>query len=235
MPEHISVAPDDAHALADPIRIGIVAALADRRRTLDSLALQLDVSKERLSEHARVLETMGFVRMADEDPRAYELLRQPVVWDDAWSELPVSARREAIAASLAQIHAAATTALDSGGFDRPDINLTRTSVRLSEKQWCEIAEQFDDMLRRLDTADDDPNGVPATVVTMLFSRRPHRHTWPRHRPEVADDLLERVWALVEALDAETTGAPLTQWDRVERLADELRLAARSAARPAGGR
>ena len=231
MPEQTSVAANFAGALAHPVRLGIIAALAQRPRTLDSLARTLDVSKQRVSRHARALESMGLVRPTDDQPRTYELLREPVLWEQAWSELPLPARRETMAAILTQIHATAATAVDAGGFDRPDSYLTRTSVRMSEDQWCEVAEEFGDLLRRLETVEDDPTGTPATVITMLFSGE-HTEAGPPGTSAPAfgeEEALERTWELAEAIDAEATDQVPVDWDRIAALADEVRLVARAAA------
>ena len=231
MPEQTSIATNYARALADPVRLGIVAALGTGPRTIDSLARQLDVSKQRVSRHARALAGMGLVRATDDQSRTYELLREPVIWEQAWDELPIPARRECRAAGLAYVNAAATAAIDEGGFDRPDSYFTRTTVRMSEELWCQVAERLGDMLRLLDAADDDPNGTPATVVTMLFSGGHADEAVPdAPAPEFSEEeALESTWDLVEALDSEATDQLPVRWNRIAALAEQLRLVARAAA------
>jgi DNA-binding transcriptional ArsR family regulator len=231
MPEQTSVATSYARALANPVRLGIVGALAQGPRTIESLSRQLDTRKDRVRRHARVLEGMGLVQATDAQPRTYELVREPVVWEQAWSELPIPARRETMAAILTHVHATASAAVDAGGFDRPDSYLTRSSLRVSEELWREIAELLGDTVRRLDAAEDDPNGTPATVVTMLFSGE-HADTTTRESPPPdfdAAEARERTYEIVEEVtDIMARDAPMS-WDRAAALFEQARLIARAAA------
>lgn len=231
MPQHTSIAGNYARALADPVRLGIVAALASGPRTLDSLARDLDTSKRRLSGHARALAEMGLIRAIAERPRTYELLREPVLWEDASSELPLPAKRETLAAVLTHIHASASAAIDDGGFDRPDAYITRTALRMSDALWQEIATQFGDLLRRLDAADDDPDGTPATVVTMLFSGEHAESTAPgTPSPNFSEsEARERTYDVVEALSDLMIDVESLPWDRIAALGEQLRLVGRAAA------
>jgi DNA-binding transcriptional ArsR family regulator len=230
MPEQTSIATNYARALADPVRLGIVAALDNGPRSIDSLARQLGVSKQHVSRHARALAGMGLVCANDDESRTYQLLREPVIWEQAWDELPIPARRECRAAGLASVNAAATAAIDAGGFDRPDSYFTRTTVRMSQELWCQVAERLGDMLRFLDAADDDPSGTPATVVTMLFSGE-HADAAPpeTQAPEFGEDeAREHTYELVEQLTELMAGLEPSPWGRIAALAEQLRLVARAA-------
>jgi hypothetical protein len=231
VPEHTSVDSRHARALADPVRAGIVAALGQGPRTIASLARDLDVSRQRVARHARALAGMGLVRVSDDHPRTCELLREPVVWEKAWSELPLPVRRETIANSLTHIFAAASASVDAGGFDRPDCYLTRTTLRMSEELWGELAEQFGETVRRLDAAEEDPGGTPATVVTMLFSGDHTDMAPPESPPEDFDDAEARVrsYGVVEEMAALIASDEPVPWDRVAALFERGRLLARAAA------
>lgn len=231
MPEHTSVATSYARALADPVRLRIVATLGQGPRTIASLARELDVSRQRVSRHVRALAGMGLVRGTDDEPQTYELLREPVIWEQAWSELPLPVRRESIATSLTHILASASAAVDTGGFDRPDCYLTRTSLRMSEELWRELAEQLSQIVRRLDAAEDDPAGTPATVVTMLFSGEHTDATSPESPPAEFDDAeaRERTYSLVEEVAHLVASDDPAPWDRLAALFEQGRLIARAAA------
>lgn len=231
MPEQTSVATTYARALADPIRVGIVAALADRPRTVDSLARELDVSKQRIARHTRALAGMGLVRATADGSRTYELLREPVMWEQAWDELPLPARRECLAASLAMVQASATAAIDAGGFDRADSVFTRTAVRMSEENWRQVVERLAEMLRWLGEVEDDPDGTPATVVTMLFSGE-HADTAPSESPPSDFDgaeARERTYEIVEEVTEMMALNEPMSWDRAAALFEQARLIARAAA------
>jgi DNA-binding transcriptional ArsR family regulator len=234
MAQPTTVAASYARALADPIRLGIIAALAHRPRTLESLARQLDVSRQRVSVHARALQGMGMVRSTSDAPRTYELLREPIM-EESWGQLPLPARRETIASVLTQIHASAAAATDAGGFDRPDIHLSRASLYLTEEQWCTAAEVLVETFGRLDALNDqgEPGPrTPATAAMMLFTGEHTDETDPPETPAPRfgeEEALQRAWDLVESLDAETIGPAPTRWERIGALAEELRLVARAAA------
>lgn len=230
MAEHSSVAANYARALADPIRSGILASLASGPRSVDSLARELGASKERVGRHARTLAGMGLVEQVGDRPRTYELLRWPVAWETAWAELPLPVRRECLAASLTHVHATATSAVDAGGFDRPDSYLARSTVRMSETLWGEVAAQFGDLLRRLGETEDDPSGTPATVVTMLFAGGHAEESKHPPPPEFGrDEARDRICDVAEELiDLGAAGESVT-WERVVALGEQLRLIGMAAA------
>lgn len=219
-----------ARAIADPIRLGIIAALGHRPRTLDSLARQLDVSSQRLARHASALEDMGILRVAGASPRTYELLREPIM-EESWGQLPLPARRETAASVLTQINASAVAATDAGGFDAPDIHLSRTSLRVTEEQWSRAAEILMDAWHRLDELNrrDAPGPRMAATAAMMLYTGDHSEAAPAYTPAASvseDEALCRTWDLMERIDAESTGPESVRWERIEALAEEIRLVAR---------
>ena len=233
---HTSLSPSAARALADPLRLSIVAALGFRPRTADSLARELGASEAQLSRHLRALQTMGLVKAAEEGGRrTYDLAFEPVMWEAAWAELPLPVRRSATATTLRHVHAAASAAIENGGFDRPDMVLARTRLRVTEAQWRETSRALADMLRSIDelgeAADADASGEPrvdATAVLMLFAGDHAQTEVEPPAPEFGEDeALERATTVIESLEA-TVVEPTTAWDRIEAMAEELRLLARAA-------
>jgi DNA-binding transcriptional ArsR family regulator len=230
MAEHTSVTASYIRALADPIRSGVLTALANGPRSVDSLARELGVSKQRVGRHARALAGMGLVEQVGDRPRAYELVREPVAWEQTWAELPVPVRRESIAGSLDRIHASATSAVDDGGFDRPDSFLARSTVRMSETAWSEVSSRFADLLRLLGETEDDPDGTPATVVTMLFSGGHAEESDDAPSPEFGrDEARVRICNLAEEAVDLAINAESVPWERVVALGEQLRLIGLAAA------
>lgn len=236
MPEHTTIATEYASAVAHPIRLRLVAALGEGPRTLESLGSELDASDADILRHASALEELDLLQATDhpDGARTYELRREPVFWDTAWARLPLAAKRSAAAAGVTQLTAAATAAVDRGGFDRPDMHLTRTSLRVDEARWHALAGQFSGMLHRLgDMAEaPEPDGssgptFQATAVMMLFTGE-HAET-DAHVPSPRwdeEEALRRVWDLTEML-AEITPRAITNWDAIAAIAGELRLIAKS--------
>ena len=240
MPGHETIASTYARALADPVRLGIVAALADRRYTVQSLARELDVREPEVARHARALETMGLVRLVSAEPRAYELVREPVFTESAWDQLPLPSRRSAAAAMLTQMHALAAAAIDTGGFDRPDMLLTRTSMPVTEQRWRQASALLAETLERLGqlseaaTADETPEPqTRATAVMLLFENAaPEAPGDEPTAPAFGDDeALEHAWNLLEQMGEVTIDRavrPEARWEQVRALSEQLRLVATAA-------
>ena len=167
MPEHTSIATDYASALAHPVRIRLVAALADGPRTLESLTSELDARQATILRHARALEGLEVVRANDhqDGTRTYELVREPIFWDTAYGLLPLQAKRSAAAATVTQMTATATAAVDRGGFDREDMHLTRTTIRVDEARWRELVDLLGGTLHRLGDLAEAPEPGGSTEPT----------------------------------------------------------------------
>lgn len=232
MPEHTSIAAEYAHAVAHPVRSRLIAALADGPRTLESLVSELDESDATVLRHASALEGMKAVRACEHDDgtRTYELLREPIVWDTEWERLPVRVKRSAAASTLTQIAAVATAAVDRGGFDRSDIHLTRTALRVDEARWRELVKLFGGALHSLGDLAEGPDpeepAFRATAVMMLFTGEqadPIEFSGERWQEAQA---LKRTWELGEELEDVATQT-VTDWDRIDAIAGELHLIARS--------
>lgn len=73
------------HAVADPIRRGILDLLRDGERTAGDLARQFPVSRPAVSRHVRVLRDAGLVRLRrDRQTLHYSLNPAPLAEIDRW-------------------------------------------------------------------------------------------------------------------------------------------------------
>ena len=228
------------HAAADPARVRIVAALRAGPLTPASLVSRAGLSRAAVASHARALENGGLVRVVrdGESVRYYELATSPVFSDEAWEGLPVPVRRAAAAAGLVAMNAAACAAVDAGGFDRPDMHLTRSPLMLDEVGWRRLSQRLLELLdsfdteqaaaaARLEAGGTDP--VDATAVLMLFTTERERDCAPHHPPRVAAELElhEHAYDLAVEVDR-AISARNADWRRVIAMCDELRLVARAA-------
>jgi len=230
-------------AMADPVRIRIVAALRGGPLTPDSLASRLGLGRAAIASHARALETAGFVRAArnGESVRFYELATGPRFTDEAWEALPLPVRRAAAAAALVEMNATALASVDTGGFDRHDMHLTRTPLMLDEIGWQRLSGRLLEFLsvfeaeqaeaaQRLEEGGHDP--VDATAMLMLFTtrERPGDCDDPHDGPPAPEDELElheHAYDLAADVDR-AIAARRVDWQQVVGLADQLRLVARAA-------
>lgn len=72
-------------ALADPVRAGIVDAVAERPRMVNEIVELFEVSQPAISRHLRVLREAGLVTAAvDGKTRVYRLAPGPLRDLDAW-------------------------------------------------------------------------------------------------------------------------------------------------------
>jgi DNA-binding transcriptional ArsR family regulator len=225
-----------ARAVGHPTRVRIIAALDDGPCGLPTLAARVDGDRRTVARHARVLEQAGLVQSTrSPQGRTYALVGQLAFSDEEYGTLSAASREAAVAAALAHAHTAAAAALEGGGFDREDVHVSRTSLQLSEAQWQELADEFAQLLERIEahkSASDDDAAIRASAVLMLFERpgaaRAHPPTMHGDDASFAiSEGLERSWKLSEELE-DALHAPVTAWPEVIALADQLRVLARAA-------
>ncbi|HEX9524344.1 MAG TPA: metalloregulator ArsR/SmtB family transcription factor [Reyranella sp.] len=93
------------HAFADPTRRRVFERLRHRTRSVREIAQGMDVSRPAVSQHLKVLQEAGLVRVRSEgtrrlysvEPRGLETVRDWLdgFWDEALSAFKVAAEREA--------------------------------------------------------------------------------------------------------------------------------------------
>ena len=193
-------------ALAHPLRIRILAMLADRSASPVQLAGKLDATLGTVAYHVRTLHSLGLVELVDTRQRRgatehyYRAHGHPRFSDAAWAGLAAVDKQRMLSAMLQQVGQFVSASAAAGGFDRTDSHITRSSMRLDERGWAELAEAtkrwlaeadgIEDAARRRlgdDTAadgDGDGNGRGALdvgLVLMLFEALP----FSDHPPEAS--------------------------------------------------
>jgi hypothetical protein len=132
----------------------------------------------------------------------YTATVRPTIYDDAWADTPRLVRQALVGGKLAEIGKQVVAAAAAGGFDRDDIHLTRTRLRLTAEGWKAVSEALLAVLERIDriaasdlaTLEDDPEAElrDVTAVMMLFESPPpasfdQSHAGWREEPdELAD-------------------------------------------------
>jgi DNA-binding transcriptional ArsR family regulator len=187
-------------ALAHPLRIRILALLADRSASPVQLSSQLDATLGTVAYHVRTLHSLGLVELVDTRQRRgatehyYRAREHPRFPDDAWAGLAPVAKQRMLNAMLQQIGQYVTASAAAGGFDRADAHMTRRSMRLDDRGFRQLAEATQKWLdeaakigeaaaQRLERAadvdgDGDGDGrgggapIDAGFVVMLFEGRP---------------------------------------------------------------
>jgi DNA-binding transcriptional ArsR family regulator len=179
-------------ALAHPLRIRILAMLADRSASPVQLAGKLDATLGTVAYHVRTLHSLGLVELVDTRQRRgatehyYRGREHPRFPDDAWSGLAPVAKQRMLSAMLQQIGEYVTGSAAAGGFDRSEAHLTRKALRLDERGWQQLAgatrkwlreaERIEESaaarLAKVASGDGDGAAVDAGLVVMLFEGRP---------------------------------------------------------------
>jgi DNA-binding transcriptional ArsR family regulator len=177
-------------ALAHPLRIRILAMLADRVASPVQLAAHLDATLGTVAYHVRTLHGLGLVELVDTRQRRgatehyYRAREHPRFPDDAWSGLAPVAKQRMLSAILQQIGQYVTSSAAAGGFDHADAHMTRMSLRLDDhgfkqlaaasRKWLREAERIEEAAAaRLEreTSIDGDGGVEGGLVVMVFEGR----------------------------------------------------------------
>jgi DNA-binding transcriptional ArsR family regulator len=192
-------------ALAHPLRIRILAMLAERSASPVQLASKLDATLGTVAYHVRTLHSLGLVELVDTRQRRgatehyYRAHDRPRFSDEAWGDLPAVDKQRMLSAMLQQLGQFVSASAAAGGFDRPDSHMTRTSLRLDERGWEQLADATKRWLSDADRiaeaagkrlgrtgapegdGDGDGNGrsLDAGLVIMLFQALP----FSDHPPE----------------------------------------------------
>ena len=179
-------------ALAHPLRIRILAMLADRNASPVQLAARLDATLGTVAYHVRTLHSLGLVELVDTRQRRgatehyYRAREHPRFPEGAWAGLAPVAKQRMLSAMLQQIGHYVTESAASGGFDHSDAHMTRLTLRLDERGFAQLAAATRKWMREAErieqsaakrgaavaTGDGDDRGAEIGLVVMLFEGRP---------------------------------------------------------------
>jgi len=179
-------------ALAHPLRIRILALLADRSASPVQLSSQLDATLGTVAYHVRTLHSLGLVELVDTRQRRgatehyYRAREHPRFPDDAWAGLAPVAKQRMLSAMLQQIGQYVTASAAAGGFDRADAHMTRRSLQLDDdafaelaaatRRWLDEAEAIGaaaaERMARSAANDGGAAAIDAGLVVMLCEGRP---------------------------------------------------------------
>jgi DNA-binding transcriptional ArsR family regulator len=182
--------PQLAKALAHPLRVAILAILEERVASPREISEELEAPLGLVSYHVRTLARLGLARLERTRPRRgalehyYSAHERPVITNDAWATVPSIVKQATVRATLTKISGQVNRAAQSGGFERSNAHLSRTTLALDQKGWNELAVKFDKLLddyerikaaaaKRL-AAGDHAEEMQGVAVMMLFEAMPDR-------------------------------------------------------------
>jgi DNA-binding transcriptional ArsR family regulator len=175
-------------ALAHPLRVSILSALAHRVASPSQLAEELDVPLPNLSYHIRMLVQLDLLKLVKTRPRRgaiehYYQAKGPVaVSDKAWGEVPTLVKEAIVAAELRRTGEMVDGAAASGGFDDARSVLARLSLKLDASAWADLSKKVQELYayaqelqaesekHRMDSNHTDE--IDAGFALMLFKAAP---------------------------------------------------------------
>jgi DNA-binding transcriptional ArsR family regulator len=150
-------------ALSHPLRVRMLTLLNQRVSSPSEIAEELDEPLGNVSYHMRFLADLKMVKLVRTEPRRgavehyYEALEPPLVSDDDWAQLPVALRRSLSDSTLGNIASDLRGAAAEGGFDRPNIHISRTALTLDQEGWDELSSVLADVAERARAIQEQSN------------------------------------------------------------------------------
>jgi DNA-binding transcriptional ArsR family regulator len=163
--------------------------LAERRASPTELARTLEVSVGTASYHIRTLRNLGVIELVGTRQvrgtleHFYAATRPPRFSDEAWGRLDRVGKQRILSAMLGQIGDYVNASAAAGGFDRADAHFSRTSLRLDEKGFQQLAAAMTKWLREADRIQEaaakrmakrppGDDGIDAGLVLLGFEAVP---------------------------------------------------------------
>ncbi len=183
-------------AIAHPLRIRLLAMLDEEPASPVVLAGKLGQSLGTVSYHVRTLYDLGLLDLVNTRQRRgatehiYKARPHPRYTDAAWEEMGTVPKQRMITAMLNQIHDYATRSAAIGGFDRPDAQFSRLSLKLDDQGWSELArasrqwlEEVERIQREVDERVSNSSGsqFDAGLAMLLFEALPFSEALPFQR------------------------------------------------------
>jgi DNA-binding transcriptional ArsR family regulator len=179
---------DDARlvkGLAHPLRIQILRVLQDGVASPSEISETIDAPLGNVSYHVRFLARVGLIELASTKPRRgavehyYRAAGRVLVSDEAWAQVPQVVRNSLFSSTLEQVGRVIALAAASGGFDREDTHVTRTTLTVDDEGFAAIAGELAALMeranmieaesaRRLAADGREPTSIRADLVMMLF-------------------------------------------------------------------
>jgi DNA-binding transcriptional ArsR family regulator len=175
-------------AMSHPVRVRIMAMLAERKASPNELSLWLGTTLGATAYHVRTLHKLGLIELVDETrvrgavEHHYKAKPRPKASEATWSKASPVAKQAAVGSQLRMLvdHVEASAA--AGGFDSGEAVLERRSAQVDAKGLAAITAELRKALERIDKIAADAGkrlekaggegGVEAGIVAMAFESVP---------------------------------------------------------------
>jgi DNA-binding transcriptional ArsR family regulator len=132
-------------AMSHPLRVRILARLAERTASPNELSEWLNAPLGTVAYHVRTLRRLGLIELRRETrvrgavQHHYRALPRPLVTDEAWAAASPIAKQALVGSTLQVIDEQARASAAAGGFDHADAHITRTILHLDRQGWDELS------------------------------------------------------------------------------------------------
>ncbi|HEX2096246.1 MAG TPA: hypothetical protein VHF50_02625 [Solirubrobacterales bacterium] len=173
-----------AKALANTLRVEILAVLSHRRISPVGYVREYGGKLPSVAYHFKVLEAYGCIELAETVKRrgalehVYRCAKRPLLADGDWKLLPLPVRGGISGAILQTLIERSRHAIEEGTFDaREDRHFTWTPLRLDERGWREMTRLLASTFAKLEKieskssarlADGGDEAIATTVALAGF-------------------------------------------------------------------
>jgi len=140
-------------ALSHPLRQRILQQLVERgSASPKQIAGALEEPLGNVSYHVKMLREFDCVELVDTRQRRgaiehfYRATSRAWLDDEQWARLPVPLRRQTVGRTLTELFEHAVAASEAGGFDHPEIHVSRTYLDVDETGWTELVAILGEVL-----------------------------------------------------------------------------------------
>jgi DNA-binding transcriptional ArsR family regulator len=141
-------------ALSHPLRQRILQQLVEHGpASPKQIATALGERLGNVSYHVKMLRDLDCVELVDTRQRRgaiehfYRATARAWLDDEQWARLPLPLRLRTVGRTLSELFEEAAAAAKSGGFDHPEIHVSRTLLEVDERGWNELAGILGDTLQ----------------------------------------------------------------------------------------
>ena len=175
-------------AMSHPVRVRVMAMLAERKASPNELSQWLGTTLGATAYHVRTLHKLGLIELVDETrvrgavEHHYKAKAQPKVTRANWSKASPVAKQAAVGSQLSMLEDHTNASAAAGGFDRADAILERKTARLDEKGFTALSAEVTKLLERIDRIEADAakrldrvggeGAIEAGVVALAFESVP---------------------------------------------------------------
>lgn len=144
-------------ALANTVRVEILAVLSHRRISPVGYAREFGGKLPSIAYHFKVLEAYECIELAETVKRrgalehVYRCTKKPLLGDGDWKLLPLAVRGGISGAILQTLVERSSRAIEEGTFDaREDRHFTWTPLQVDERGWREMTRLLTSTLAKLE-------------------------------------------------------------------------------------